>query len=105
MADGSLYPEFGSMKQDSMVTISLDEAIAELEAGAQDASFSVNLGDGQIARADGLYGAEGLLQRLRGYRLVQALAELESQPKALNAEDASLKIHPNVSVILDALKK
>jgi len=105
MADGSLYPEFGTMSQKTSPPISLNQAIAELESGSIDASFSVNLGDGQLARADGVYGTEGLLQRLRGYRLVQALAELESRPKATDTDSSPLKIHPNVSVILDALKK
>lgn len=61
-------------------TVSLAEALAQLERGGPRPELCVDLGYGVSARADGLLGQAGLLQRLMGHRLLVALAGDPPQP-------------------------
>lgn len=54
--------------------VSLSAGISRLERGGPCPGLAVDLGDGDIARADGPLGEAGLIQRLLGHRLLVALA-------------------------------
>lgn len=97
MPDGSMMrtnPFQGSQ------TIGLDEAIRRLEAGDGD-GLVVDLGDGRFATADGHRGAEGLLQRLRGHRMMLALASGAADLSRFEAAPDTLIVAPLVQEILD----
>jgi uncharacterized membrane protein YccC len=81
--------------------LGLDEAIRLLEAG-EAADSCVDLGDGRRARADGPRGREGLLQRLRGHKMMLALASGAADLSRFSAAPRSLTIAPGVQEILDA---
>lgn len=81
--------------------LGLDDAIRMLESGGgQD--ICVDLGDGRLARADGPRGSEGLLQRLRGHKMMLALASGSADLSRFSAAPRSLTIAPGVQEILDA---
>ena len=84
--------------------VSLDEAIARLEAGF-DGDLFVDLGDGRVAKNDGHRGSEGLLQRLRGHRMMMALASGTADLSRFTKHDHGLLIAPQVQEILDAAKQ
>jgi hypothetical protein len=81
--------------------LSLDEAISRLEAGKGD-GIIVDLGDGRWATADGHRGDEGLLQRLRGHRMMVALASGTADLTPFSASPGVIKVAPLVQEILDA---
>lgn len=81
--------------------LGLDEAIRLLEAG-QGQDICVDLGDGRLARADGPRGSEGLLQRLRGHKMMLALASGAADLSHFTASPHALTIAPGVQEILDA---
>ncbi|MCA8902831.1 MAG: hypothetical protein KDA53_16455 [Hyphomonas sp.] len=98
MADGS--PMRASPASAPQV-LGLDEAIRVLEAGAGD-DITVDLGDGRIARSEGARGNEGLLQRLRGHKMMLALASGAADLSRFSAASRSLVVAPAVQEILDA---
>ncbi len=79
-------------------------AIELIEAGKADEALVVDLGDGVLARANGRLGLQGLLQRLRGYRLVQTLANADAPEEIVSLRSDAPEMHPDVAIILDALK-
>lgn len=81
--------------------LGLDEAIRLLEAG-EGQDICVDLGDGRVARADGPRGSEGLLQRLRGHKMMLALASGAADLSRFSAVPRALTIAPGVQEILDA---
>jgi len=81
--------------------VSLDEAIALIESG-QGEGLNVDLGNGCTARADGHRGLEGLLQRLRGHRMMLALASGAADLSRFKGRNAALMVDPLVQEILDA---
>ena len=81
--------------------LALDEAIRLLEAG-EGQDITVDLGDGRLARADGPRGNDGLLQRLRGHKMMLALASGTADLSRFSAAPRSLTIAPGVQEILDA---
>ncbi|NBC20312.1 MAG: hypothetical protein GVY06_04600 [Alphaproteobacteria bacterium] len=83
--------------------IALDEAIERLEAGHPAGEMTVDLGHGRFARADGPHGDKGLLQRLRGHRLLMAMAEDVAGLPGPGDDAASMS--DEVSELLDAVKK
>lgn len=85
-----------------MAPLDLDAAIALLEAG-KGAGLAVDLGNGRLARANGVRGDEGLLQRLRGHRLILALASGEADLSRFSEAVRPLVIAPEVQDILDAI--
>ncbi len=100
MADGANYLHFSS----DIAAVDLDTAIAMLEAGDASETILVDLGEGLVARADGRLGLKGLLQRLRGHRLLAALAHAEAPESVTQLHNDAPEMHPDVAVILDALK-
>jgi hypothetical protein len=81
---------------------SLNEAIALLEAG-QGAGLIVDLGGGRLARADTMRGEEGLLQRLRGHKMILALASGAADLTRYSNESRPLQIAPEVQDIVDVI--
>ncbi|HPF21858.1 MAG: hypothetical protein R3C08_01235 [Hyphomonas sp.] len=81
--------------------LGLDEAIRRLEAG-EGQDICVDLGGGRLARADGPRGTEGLLQRLRGHKMMIALASGAADLSRFSVAPRSLIVAPAVQEILDA---
>ena len=98
-------PEGSAMgcRVEDLQAVSLSEAISRLEAGKPSNGMKVDLGDGRYAEAGGPFGDKGLLQRLRGHRLLVAMVEdVAGVPGP--AEDA-VAISDEVLELLDAVKK
>lgn len=100
MADGSNMIELPNPPP----IISLDEAITLIEAGDASENISVDIGGGVIARADGVKGLQGLLQRLRGHRMILSLSAGEVTQSVVPMRSGKPDMHPAVAEILDALK-
>lgn len=98
MADGS--PMRARPAQNTQ-PLGLDEAIRLLEAG-EGQNITVDLGEGRLARADGPRGTEGLLQRLRGHKMMIALASGAADLSRFSVAPRSLTVAPAVQEILDA---
>jgi hypothetical protein len=98
MADGSLMR---ARAQSGDTRLGLDEAITRLEAGQGD-GLVVDLGDGRTAIADGHRGDDGLLQRLRGHRMMVALASGAADLSQFSASAGAVNVAPLVQEILDA---
>lgn len=98
MADGSLMR---TRAQPGDGRLGLDEAITRLEAGQGD-GLVVDLGNGRTAIADGHRGDDGLLQRLRGHRMMVALASGAADLSQFSPNDGAVKVSPLVQEILDA---
>jgi len=98
MADGnSLRTPFAQ----AIKLLSIDEAIRALEAGDAD-GVTVDLGGGRIARADTPRGADGLLQRLRGHKMLLLQAASGPDVSCLRRLSADVQVAPAVREILDA---
>lgn len=81
--------------------VSLDEAISLLEAGKGE-GLLVDLGHGRTATADGHRGEEGLLQRLRGHRMMMSLASGGADLSRFAGLGDAVIVAPLVQEILDA---
>ncbi|MEO0449818.1 MAG: hypothetical protein AAFZ74_05855 [Pseudomonadota bacterium] len=84
--------------------VTLDDAIAMIEAGDAPENICVDIGHDKLLRADGVKGLQGLLQRLRGYRMIMALSSGELAPTVVPMRSGKPDMHPDVAAILDALK-
>jgi len=98
MPDGSVMR---ALPASETQPLGLEDAIRLLEAGKGE-DISVDLGAGRLARADGARGADGLLQRLRGHKMMIALASGAADLSRFSAAPRSLTIAPGVQEILDA---
>ncbi|PKP82880.1 MAG: hypothetical protein CVT79_02200 [Alphaproteobacteria bacterium HGW-Alphaproteobacteria-18] len=98
MADGNQIPA-RTLRVEA--TTSLEDAIRRLETGAGE-GLSVDLGSGRVARADSPRGDEGLLQRLRGHKMLLALASGGADLSRLKGMPRELLVAPAVREILDA---
>ncbi|MFN4183900.1 MAG: hypothetical protein ACK4M6_03885 [Hyphomonas sp.] len=98
MADGNQIAARGLRAE---ITTSVEDAIGKLEAGAGE-GLAVDLGSGRIARADSPRGDEGLLQRLRGHKMLLAIASGGVDISRLKAMPGELQVAPAVREILDA---
>jgi hypothetical protein len=81
--------------------VGLDEAIRRIEAGQGD-GLRVDLGGGRFASADTPRGADGLLQRLRGHKMLTALAEGGADLSRFKPPATDVTVAPAVREILDA---
>jgi hypothetical protein len=99
MAEGG--PLRARMPMDAAPAVGVDEAIRQLEAG-QGEGLRVDLGGGRYATADTPRGADGLLQRLRGHKLLTALAEGSTDLSRLKPPATEISVAPAVREILDA---
>ena len=84
--------------------ISLDDAIALLEADEAPENICVDIGHDILVRANGPKGLQGLLQRLRGHRMILALSSGELAQSVVPMRSGKPDMHPDVAEILDALK-
>lgn len=100
MADTSNMKEFP--EPPSVVT--LDQAIALLEADEAPDNICVDIGHKTLVRADGSKGLQGLLQRLRGHRMILSLSSGELAQSVVPMRSGRPEMHPDVAEILDALK-
>ncbi len=82
--------------------VDLNEAIRRLEAGCGE-GVAVDLGTGRLALANSPRGAAGLLQRLRGHRLVLLLAADSAEAARYDGHARPLMVMPEVQGILDAI--
>jgi len=98
MADGSPVQTRRGAGSELM---GVDEAIRDLEAGGCD-GLAVDLGGGRIARADSPRGAAGLLQRLRGHKMLMAQAASGADLSRFRSLPAEIQVAPAVREILDA---
>ncbi len=84
--------------------VDFETAISMLEAGEASEAIIVDLGGGVLARADGRLGLRGLLQRLRGHRMLLNLSDVgATSDVVLPMRSGAPEMHPDVAVILDAL--
>jgi hypothetical protein len=81
--------------------VTLEEGISLLEAG-QGEGLVVDLGNGRTASADGHRGTDGLLQRLRGHRMMLSLASGGADLSRFEGMSDSIIVAPLVQEILDA---
>jgi hypothetical protein len=81
--------------------VTLEEGISLLEAG-QGEGLVVDLGNGRTASADGHRGTDGLLQRLRGHRMMLSLATGGADLSRFEGLNVSVIVAPLVQEILDA---
>lgn len=88
----------------SAPVVSLDEGIALIESGEAPDSLCVEIGHEILVRADGSKGLQGLLQRLRGHRMILALSSGEAASSVVAMRSGKPEMHPDVAEILDALK-
>lgn len=98
MADGS---QVQARALRAETRIGLEEAIRQLEAGTGE-GLAVDLGSGRVARADSPRGEEGLLQRLRGHKMLLALASGGADLSRLKGMPREVQVAPAVREILDA---
>ncbi|MEO1304111.1 MAG: hypothetical protein AAFV37_03980 [Pseudomonadota bacterium] len=84
--------------------VSLDDGIAMIEADDAPVTLCVDIGEGVVLRANGSQGLQGLLQRLRGHRMILALSSGEIAPTVVPMRSGKPDMHPDVAAILDALK-
>ena len=89
---------------DTPPIVLLDEGIALIEAGDAPENICVDIGEGVLVRGNGPKGLQGLLQRLRGHRMVLALSSGEIAPSVVAMRSGKPELHPSVAEILDALK-
>lgn len=84
--------------------LTLDEAIALIEAEEAPENICVDIGYDVLLRADGPKGLQGLLQRLRGHRMILAVSSGELTSSVVPMRSGKPDMHPDVAEILDALK-
>ena len=99
MAEGSSLR--APAPHDAAPAVSIDEAIRRLEAG-QGEGLRVDLGGGRFATADTPRGTDGLLQRLRGHKLLTAFADGAADLSRLKPPSTEVSVAPAVREILDA---
>lgn len=80
--------------------VDLKAGIKQLEQGGPRPGLMVDVGHGNIARANGHLGQAGLLQRLMGHRLLAALA---TDPACENVKlpERKLEVDPDIALLLD----
>ena len=84
--------------------VSLDDGISLIESGEAPDDICVDIGSNTLLRADGAKGLPGLLQRLRGHRMILSLSSGEIAPSVVPMRSGKPDMHPDVAAILDALK-
>lgn len=99
MAEGNTLR--ASLSLNPVPAVGLDEAIRLLEAGMGE-GLRVDLGGGRFASADTPRGTDGLLQRLRGHKMLTALSQDGSDLSRLKPPATEVTVAPAVREILDA---
>jgi hypothetical protein len=99
MAEGNTLR--ATLKLDTVPAVSVDEAIRLIEAGKGE-GLRVDLGGGRFASADTPRGTDGLLQRLRGHKMLTALSQEGADLSRLKRPATEVVVAPAVREILDA---
>lgn len=99
MAEGNTLR--ATPKLDTKPSVSVDEAIRLIEAGKGE-GLRVDLGGGRFASADTPRGTDGLLQRLRGHKMLTALSRDGADLSRLKPPATEVIVAPAVREILDA---
>ena len=99
MGDGSTMR--ASLPVNDSPVVSVDEAIRLIEAGKGE-GLRVDLGGGRYASADTPRGTDGLLQRLRGHKMLTALSQDGGDLSRLKPPATEVTVAPAVREILDA---
>lgn len=100
MADGS---GLAWKTAKTSVCLSLDEAIAQLEARALVPNAEIDLGGGMLATLGAGENPDDLLVRLKGHRLICAL--IESGADAAPVGGSEIHVEPDAKLLLDAVRK
>ena len=80
--------------------LSLDEAISLLESGKNSGDMRVDFGDGVESN---VIAGHGLLQRLKGHRMLLAVAEGAADLTAARLPEKKIYIDPDAEALLEAL--
>ena len=80
--------------------LGLDEAISLLEAGKANGDMQVDFGDGIAVK---VVTGPGLLQRLKGHRMLLAVADGAADLTAARPPERKIFIDPDAAALLDAL--
>ena len=99
MAEGNMLRVPLSLKL--APAVSVDDAIRLIEAGSGE-GLRVELGGGRFACADTPRGTDGLLQRLRGHKMLTALSQDGGELSRLKPPATEVTVAPAVREILDA---
>jgi hypothetical protein len=99
MAEGNTLR--ATLKLDTVPAVSVDEAIRLIEAGKGE-GLRVDLGGGRYASADTPRGTDGLLQRLRGHKMLTALSQEGADLSRFKPPSTEVVVAPAVREILDA---
>jgi hypothetical protein len=99
MGDGSTMR--ASLPVSEGPAVSVDEAIRLIEAGKGE-GLRVDLGGGRYASGDTPRGTDGLLQRLRGHKMLTALSQDGGDLSRLKPPATEVTVAPAVREILDA---
>ncbi len=89
---------------ESPPVLTLDDAITLIEADDAPENICVDIGHDVLLRADGPKGLRGLLQRLRGHRMILAVSSGELASSVVPMRSGKPDMHPDVAEILDALE-
>lgn len=101
MADGTSF----ALQVENTGPVDLETGIKLIETLRAGSDLRVDLGNGMIAKADGAQGLQGLLQRLRGHRMILAMAAGATASGIAPMRSSKPDMHPDVAIILDALKR
>ena len=82
--------------------MSLDAAISLLESGKVSGDMQVDFGDGDAKR---VVTGPGLLQRLKGHRMLLAVADGAADLSAARGADRTAWIDPDAGELLSAIPK
>lgn len=99
MADGNTLR--ANLSPSNAPVVGVDDAIRLIEAGKGE-GLRVDLGDGRYASADTPRGTDGLLQRLRGHKMLTALSRDGGDLSRLKPPSMAVIVAPAVQEILDA---
>ena len=99
MAEGNMLRVPLSLKL--APAVSVDDAIRLIEAGRGE-GLRVELGGGRFACADTPRGTDGLLQRLRGHKMLTALSQDGGDLSRMKPPATEVTVAPAVQEILDA---
>ena len=80
--------------------LSLDDAIALLESGKVTGDMVVDFGDGTDKN---VVAGHGLLQRLKGHRMLLALADGAADLSAARGPERSVYVDPDAAELLHAI--
>ncbi|MEL7480987.1 MAG: hypothetical protein AAGJ29_05460 [Pseudomonadota bacterium] len=91
------------VSEDCAEPVTLADGIQRLERGGPCQGLQVDLGNGNLACADGRFGRAGLLQRLIGHRLILAFAA-DPAPEGVTLPPRPIDVSEETREILDLVR-